>query len=637
MEKIFGPGGLLAQRLPGYEERPEQLTMSQWVWEALQERKTLIIEAATGTGKTLAYLVPAILSGLKVVISTGTKNLQDQIYFKDIPLLQRLLPRSFSACYMKGRENYLCLQRLDTYRQQLTLPAASTEHPIDVITRWSQHTRTGDRAELHLLPDDAPLWREINATAETCLGSPCAFFHRCFLTQMRQRAAEADLIVVNHHLFCADLAVRDTNFGEVIPSYDAVIFDEAHLLDEVATHYFGLSASSYQFETLLRDTEQRLRLDQVADRLLFTTLETLYQLGAAFFATMARQGDRVRLPLRHPGEPLLPGVTELIDALVLLASQIQNLSHPSEELRSCARRSLSLAETLRFITEREDRRYVYWCERRGQGMVLQAAPIDVGEDLRRRLFSQSKPIILTSATLAVHQDFSFVRDRLGIDKADEIILPSPFDYARQTLLYLPTHLPDPRSPAFVDRITAEIHRLLQVTAGRALVLFTSYRNMHEVYQRLHGTLPYRLLLQGERPKNLLLEEFKQDISSVLFATSSFWQGIDVQGEALTAVIIDKLPFTAPSDPLTEARIELLLTEKRNPFLEYQIPAAIITLKQGLGRLIRNRRDRGVLAILDKRLLTKTYGRFFLESLPPCPITHELDDLARFLKQEGERP
>ncbi len=632
MEEVFGRGGLLAQKLPEYEERVEQLEMSEWIWEAFQERKSLIIEAATGTGKTLAYLVPALLSGHKVVISTGTKNLQDQIYFKDIPLLRSVVPREFSACYMKGRENYLCLHRLENYQQQLTLGDPSADYFLTEITHWRKKTQSGDRAELRILPDNTPLWREINATSDTCLGTRCTFFSECFLTRMKQRAAEADLIVVNHHLFCADLALRESAFGEILPEYDAVIFDEAHLLEEVATHYFGFTVNNYQLETLLRDIAHQLRLEGIEAKDLGTTLELLYQRGAIFFAWLARLGDRFRFSVNREGTALPGEASDLVNALVLLGSQIQNLPYPSEELRSCARRSHTLAETLSFICAREDPRYVYWSEQRGKGLALHASPIVVGEQLQEHLFSQGKPIILTSATLAVNGSFSFLKERLGILNAAETVLPTPFDYTRQTLLYLPSFLPDPRSPAFVEGITEEIFRILQLTAGRALVLFTSYKNMHEVYQGLQGRLPYPLLLQGEKPKNLLLEEFKQDISSVLFATSSFWQGVDVQGEALTAVIIDKLPFTAPSDPLAEARIEWLAMEGRNPFLEYQIPAAIISLKQGIGRLLRTKKDRGILAILDKRLVTKPYGRLFLESLPPCPMTNTLADIETFLQQ-----
>jgi ATP-dependent DNA helicase DinG len=623
MEEVLGEQGILAEGLDSYEYRPQQVAMAAAVWRALQEGGSLIVEAGPGTGKTFAYLIPAIYSGQRVVVSTGTKNLQEQIFFKDIPLLREMLPVKFTVAYMKGRENYLCWRRFKIFRRQPLFKVLEEASFFKEVSTWASQTQTGDRSELGGIPEDFSAWAEICCSRDHCLGQECPDHKRCFLVRMRQSAAQAQVIVVNHHLFFADLAVRDTG-GEVVPRYKRVIFDEAHQLEEVITAYFGLALSNYRIEELARDINRELTTGKRASVDQQGVVDDFRGKAAQLF-TLFQGEERYRLRELDPLVfPLLADIKRGLSALRgVLAKRPE-----SEEIAALIRRTQEVGGDLEFILSQGDPQYVYWCENRGRGVFLRASPIDVWQDLARRLYPRLETMVFTSATLSTQGGFDYFRERLGIGEAEEIILPSPFDLQEQVVVYLPLGLPEPGSPHFAQAAAREIEAILAITKGRAFILFTSYKNMREVYGMLKGRVPYRILIQGEGPKHLLLEEFKQDVSSVLFATGSFWEGVDVPGEALSCVIVDKLPFDPPTEPITQARIERIAGQGGNPFYQYQIPAAIISLKQGLGRLIRSTEDRGVVSILDSRILTKEYGKLFLQSLPPAPVVQKREEIRR---------
>jgi len=637
MEQVFGPGGLLAHCMPeSYEHRRSQLEMAELVSQAFEKRQHVLVEGGTGTGKTLAYLLPAITSGRRVVVSTATKSLQEQLYQKDIPFLQKHFARELKVAVMKGRANFLCRSKLQQLEGQPVLKGMDDLDYFRRIRDWERLTETGDRAELSFLPDDSELWGRLDARRETCTGQKCPDFDRCFVTLMHQRAREAHLIIVNHHLFFADLALKQDDFGSILPDYSAVIFDEAHEIEDVASEYFGRQVSNYRFEELARDAEHALRRLQIASPPLLRRATRLRERGRVFFEKIpAREG---RFPFeRSARDTFLEQSREAHDALVSalksLETEIAALAKKPEELLNIARRSFELRGELKFLLESDERNYVYWYERRNKGVFLAATPIDVSDILRQHLFDRFDTIVLTSATLSVGGGFDFVKQRLGVDPARERVLPPEFDYPSQVLLYVPQSMPDIRDPGFPAQAAQEIVRLLEVSAGRAFCLFTSYAQMNDLYERVSGKLAYPLLLQGTAPRSALLERFRATPGAVLFATASFWQGVDVPGEQLSCVVVDRLPFAVPSDPVVAARVHTLTEEGRNAFGEYQVPQAVLALKQGFGRLIRAKTDRGVLAILDTRLVRMHYGKIFLESLPQYRMTRDLAHVARFLNSE----
>jgi ATP-dependent DNA helicase DinG len=634
---FFAPGGLLSRTHPAYEFRRGQLQMAQAVEQALAERRHLIVEAGTGTGKTLAYLVAVIRSGKRVVISTGTKNLQEQLFNKDIPFLeQALFPNGearLSVCYMKGRNNYLCRKKLYDLTGQPVLSGLDEIEHYRAIAAWEKTTQTGDRAELASLPEASALWHKLDARAEACLGQKCSSWEKCFITEMHRRAMESDIIIVNHHLFFADLAIKQqaeyAPDAGILPEVGAVIFDEAHELEDVAGNYFGVAVSNARIEELCRDVEGSLQRNHQLSSTLAGAVKSLRDRSMFFFALLPQGEGRFAFEnrrefLEENGDEFL-GLQQSLQRLI---SELENLPSKPEEVFTFARRAQELQVQLSFLMESEDRNTVFWIEHRRGGrdranVFLQATPIDVAPILKTCLFDKLECAVMTSATLAVGGGFEYVRRRLGLQHAREVVLPSHFDYENQALFYVPPDLPDPRTPQFSAKASDCIRRVLEVTRGRAFVLFTSYAQMRDAHQRLLGELEFPMLLQGDAPKSALLEEFRLTPNAVLFATSSFWQGVDVQGEQLSCVIIDRLPFAVPSDPVVAARVKSVDAEGGNAFFQYQVPAAVITLKQGFGRLIRSLHDRGLLVLLDNRILKKQYGRIFVESLPNYKKTTEM--------------
>lgn len=630
---FFAPDGLLSEAHPGYEHRPGQAQMARGAEETFRDGGTLMVEAGTGTGKTLAYLVPAILSGRRVIVSTGTRNLQDQIFRKDLPFIVERLGIPVRAVLMKGRDNYLCKRKFAEFEAEPLVEVRAEGRWIPELSRWSRATHSGDRAEVADLPDDLRFWRDVNARADTCTGTKCAEYETCWLTLLKRAAQDAQIVVVNHHLFFADLSVRSA-YGAVLPDYDTVVFDEAHLLEETATLFFGLQVSAAQIDDLARSAENQ-EGERGGPSKGGGGAAALREAGENFFEPFRARlrGAQGRMGLEPPerGGLDVAADLEILDlALKEVARIASSVADEGETAASVVSRAGELRSSLAEVLERTRAGFVYGMEMRGRAnVVLSAAPIDVSQILVDRVFSSLHACVLTSATLSVGGSFEFFKTRLGLADARSEIVPSPFDHARQARLYLPKRMPEPRDPEFLERALEEIRGLLEITDGRAFLLFTSYAVLQRVKAELEREGRWTLFAQGDGSKAALVERFRETPRAALLGTASFWHGVDVPGEALSLVVIDKLPFDVPSDPLVAARIAKIREDGGNPFGEYQLPLAVLELKQGLGRLLRATSDRGLLAVLDPRLTSKGYGKTFLASLPPYPVVRDREACAEF--------
>ena len=614
---VFGPGGRLASVLDGYETRPEQEQLAAAVAGAFAGREHLLAEAGTGTGKSLAYLVPALQSGLRVVVATATKALQEQLLTKDVPLAAAALGREVNVAVLKGRQNYLCRKSVHGFELLggALFQRAEDGRAFEGLRGWIEATETGDRSELPFEPSDT-LWSELAVGSERCLGRRCPFVGSCFAEAARARAQGADLVITNHALYFADLGVRERlDKPGVLPEHDAVVFDEAHRLEDAAASWLGGRVTRAGLHRLAGDVDRACReaMTPVPAR----AVDRVERAGAALLDAVAPATGRSRL--RRP--PVSLGLA-LAERLVQLA---EALAGRSDELDALAARALGASADVEACLDPDDPGRVIWAE----PDALAWAPVDVSRELRERLWEAGPTAVLVSATLGAAGDFGFVRDRLGVRQARELCIGSPFDFTEQTLLYLPQGMPDPRSPGALERVAEEVLALCSLSAGRALVLTSSYRALGAVAAGLRGRIPYELLVQGDAPRERLLERFRDEVESVLVATATFWQGVDIPGEALSLLVIDKLPFQAPGDPLVEARCERIAADGGDWFMEYALPSAVLQLRQGFGRLIRSHSDRGVVAVLDPRLRTRPYGRVFLESLPPCRIVEDRADVAVF--------
>ncbi|MGE5154301.1 MAG: ATP-dependent DNA helicase [Bdellovibrio bacteriovorus] len=633
LSHVFGPGGLLASQLQGYTHRSQQQAMAECVAEVIAAAGTLICEAGTGTGKTFAYLVPALLSGRKVLISTGTKALQDQLFHRDLPLVRRALGVAVRATLLKGRANYLCRHRLRLAVEDPLRTEPQLRSQLRQVQDWSKATRRGDCAELPI-PEDAPVWPLVTSTSDNCLGPSCTDWQDCHLVAARREAQAADLVVVNHHLFCADLALKDEGFGEILPGADCFILDEAHQLPEVASSFFGTAVSGRQLLDLARDTELEYRREagDVPE-----LLERAAGLRRAVQDLRLRLGEGDR---RGPWQELRAdaAVVRALEALggrlAALAAGLRVLQGRGKGLDACLARGTDLEARLALLCGEEAPEQVRWFETQGRGFRLHQTPLQVDQVFRDQMGQGRAAWVFTSATLAVGDAFDHFSGQLGIDAARTECWDSPFDYAHQALWFVPQGMPEPADPSYNGRVLDLACELIGYSRGRAFLLFTSYRALREVAEGIEGRISYPVLIQGTAPRPELLERFRTLGNAVLLGTASFWEGVDVRGEALSCVVIDRLPFASPGDPVLAARIETLRQRGGNPFRDFQLPQAVIALKQGAGRLIRGAADRGVLVVCDPRLLGRSYGRSFLASLPPMRRTRDLEEVRDFFGGEG---
>ena len=638
--RLLGPKGPLARAIDNFESRREQQLMADWVGETLAARGTLAIEAGTGTGKTFAYLVPALLSGRQVIISTGTRTLQDQLFHRDLPTVAKALGRPARIALLKGRANYLCLHRLDLAESMPQLPGvrAPNERMLARIRRWSRETATGDLSEVRSLRDSDPAWAAVTSTRENCLGTGCPSYARCHVVAARREAQAADIVVVNHHLLLADLALKDEGFGELLPGTEAVILDEAHQVPEIAAQFFGREFSARQAGLFARDALaefSRLGLAGTAARERIAGLESA--VGEAMAAIV---GSGERIEWAELPEGFVVALERVREALRQMAQELAAADPEDPGLRHGTRRAAKLAESLEAIVDASPDAGLRWVETGKGGFTLAFTPFEVAARLGELMRAQGGAWIFTSATLAVGEDFSHFLGRIGAPTANAVRIESPFDFESQALIHLPEGMPDPASRDYTAHVINAALPLVEAAGGRSFLLFTSHRALGEAARLLEARPGFRerypMLVQGEAPRESLLRRFRELGNAVLLGTASFWEGVDVRGHALALVVIDKLPFAAPEDPLLKARLEGIRRRGGNPFQEFQLPQAVLALKQGFGRLIRDREDFGVVVLCDPRLRSRGYGGLFLRSLPPAPVVTDAAEAASFLRRRLAR-
>jgi len=638
VKDVLSESGPLASSLPGFAPRLQQQQMAEAIEAALQDKTLLVAEAGTGTGKTFAYLVPSMLSGKKILLSTGTKNLQDQLFHKDIPLVQNALGVPVSAALLKGRANYLCPQRLEMTLQDNRSLNKQGLDKLRRIVAWSGHTRMGDRAEVNDVAEDDIIWLRVTSTADNCLGQDCPSLNDCYLVKARRAAQAADIVVINHHLLFADMSLREQGFGELLPMADAVVIDEAHQLSEAASAFFGIGLSGNQLLELGRDSIDAFHKDineghdlpRACDDLEKAVRDMRLAMGPA-----QRRGGWIEL---SHNQALQKDIQTLSSQLVKLHNLLEPLAERSKELESCYRRCDDLSNRFRMLTGEPEEGYIHWFETHKRTFSLHLTPLDISENFQTHLQSMPGAWIFTSATLSVNGGFKHFVSQLGLHEATTRSWDSPFDFARQAMFYLPTGLPEPNQASYTEAVVQASRPVLAASGGRAFMLFTSHRALREAAELLEKECDFPIFVQGDAPRDMLLEQFRHAGNAVLLGTSSFWEGVDVRGEALSCVIIDKLPFASPGDPVLQARLEAMRRQGGNPFMEYQLPQAVITLKQGAGRLIRDVKDTGVLMVCDPRLKNKPYGRIFVASLPNMHKTRDIADVEHFyasMKKKGD--
>jgi ATP-dependent DNA helicase DinG len=634
---VFSDHGALAQVVPEFRARPGQSAMAEEIEKVIRNQKVMVAEAGTGTGKTFAYLVPALLSGGKVIISTGTKTLQDQLFRRDLPTVRQALRVPVTVALLKGRANYVCHHHLELTQADGRLPTREDVTHLTRIARFARTSTSGDRAELAEVPEQASVWPYVTSTRDNCLGANCEYIDQCFVMKARKQALDADVVVVNHHLFFADVMLRDEGVAELLPACNTVIFDEAHQLPETASLFFGQSVSTAQLLDLARD----VRLEAAVSANDFAALP-------AAASAVEKAARDVRLAFTDPGARLpavaLRGRSQVVETMTIAATELQQLTAAldsqaarSEGLTHCAERAKTL--TAQWLSWRadSDAAWVHWAEVFNQSVQFNATPLSIAEIFRRHIDAQARAWIFTSATLSVNGDFKHYLGELGIPDAQTASWPSPFDFERQGLLYVPQDLPDPNTPDYTRAVVAAALPVLEASAGRAFLLFTSLRAMREAHGLLADAFrqrgwSYPLLVQGEGSRSELLQRFRDLGNAVLVASQSFWEGVDVRGDALSLVLIDRLPFSPPDDPVLAARLDKINAEGRNAFMDYQLPRAVIALKQGAGRLIRDESDRGVLMLCDPRLISKAYGKRIWRSLPPMARSRLLADALQFFNK-----